>query len=106
MTHTYHIYAIRLDDSVLERPTFLERNPGYKPGKPCYYVGSSIYPPPVRFQKHKEGVKASRWVRDFGLWVAARKCRVLELEGPDEPARSERCHAEQLRRRGYGIWQN
>jgi hypothetical protein len=103
---TYHIYAIRLDDAVLRRRAFLEHNPGYVAGKPCYYIGSSIHPPAVRFEKHKSGVKASRWVRDFGLWVTAGKCREVELEGRDEPARSERQYADRLRKKGYGIWQN
>jgi hypothetical protein len=106
VSRVYHIYAIRLDEAVLERRTFLEHNPVYRPGKPCYYVGSSIYPPAVRFEKHKSGVKASRWVRDFGLHVAKRLCREVELAGPDEPARSEREYADALRKKGYGIWQN
>jgi hypothetical protein len=103
---TYHIYAIRLDDAVLGRRSFLEHNPGYRPGKPCYYIGSSIYAPAVRFEKHKSGVKASRWVRDFGLWVSAGKCLEVRLAGADQPARAEREYAERLRAKGYGIWQN
>lgn len=105
-TRTYHLYAIRLDEAVLARRAFREHNPGYVPGKPCYYVDSSVYPPAVRFEKHKSGVRASRWVRDFGLHVAARKCRHVELAGPDQPARAEREYAERLRAKGYGIWQN
>ena len=106
VARTYHLYAVRLDDAVLQRRPFRERNPGHVPGKPCYYVGSSIYPPEVRFAKHKAGVKASRWVRDHGLHVAARKCREVQLTGPDQPARAEREYADRLRAKGYGIWQN
>jgi hypothetical protein len=33
---------------------------------PCVYVGMTGLPPGERFQNHKAGVKANRFVRDFG----------------------------------------
>ncbi len=69
------LYAIRLDDVVLEKKRFVHRNPNHVAGKPCYYVGSSIYPPKVRFEKHKAGERSSWWVREYGLHPSTRTCR-------------------------------
>lgn len=103
---TYHIYAIRLSDDVLQRPKFMERNPHYKKGKPCYYIGSSIYPPKVRFDKHKAGERSSRWVRDFGLYPAYKKCKIVVTTVPGQHTQIERQYAAALRAKGYGVWQN
>jgi len=102
----YYVYAIRLDDEVLEKRKFAKRNPGYRPGKPCYYIGSSIHEPAERFRKHKAGHRASSWVRSHGRYVAAKKCFVIETADHTEPARREHAYAEKLRKKGYGIWQN
>ena len=106
MARVYWIYAIRLSDEVLTRRRFLARNPDYKPGKPCYYVGSSVYPPKKRFEMHKSGHKSSWWVREFGQHVATKKCFRIEVENAEERDGSERAYAEELRAVGYGIWQN
>lgn len=106
MTRVLWLYAIRLSDEVLSRPRFLARNPDYKPGKPCYYIGSSIYPPKKRFEMHKAGHKSSWWVREFGQHVSPSKCFRIEVENAEERDASERAYAEELRARGYGIWQN
>jgi hypothetical protein len=106
MKRSYHIYAIRLDDAVLEDRRFTARNPGHRPGKPCYYIGSSIYEPATRFAKHKGGQKAARVVRKWGLYVAKKKCFIIETEDHTEPAKREAAYAEDLRTQGFGIWQN
>lgn len=38
-----YLYVIRLDDAVLNKKKFMDSNPRYQPGKPCYYVGASVY---------------------------------------------------------------
>lgn len=106
MTQTIHLYAIRLDDVVLQKPRFIERNPDYMEGKPCYYIGTSIYDPDTRFRMHKEGHKSSKWVRDHGLYVARRRCKVIQVSNGEERAKAEAGYAALLRKRGYGIWQN
>ena len=102
----YYLYAIRLRDDVLSRPKFRAANPLYRAGKPCYYVGSSIYRPKVRFRKHLNGERSSKWVRDFGLHVATRKCKAMFETEPGDRIVAERNYAEELRAQGYGIWQN
>jgi len=101
-----HLYAIRLDDAVMKKKRFIDRNPDYATGKPCYYIGSSIYEPEARFEKHKAGERSSRWVRDYGLHVAKRKCRQIDVKSKSERDSAERAYAAELRAKGYGIWQN
>ena len=106
MQHVYHIYAIRLGDEVLDKGKFVKRNPDYRSGKPCYYIGSSTHEPAERFRKHKAGQRASTWVRKYGLYVAAKKCFAIETADTREPAKVEHAYAEKLRNKGFGIWQN
>ena len=42
-------------------------NPKAAPDKPAIYVGMTHLAPKKRFENHKAGRKASRWVRDYGL---------------------------------------
>ena len=102
----YYLYAIRLHDDVLTKRKFVSANPKYKLGKPCFYIGTSIYPPKKRFQQHLDGEHSSKWVREFGQHVAKRKCKVRlkSVHGAREEV--ERAYAEELRSQGYGIWQN
>ncbi len=106
MSQVVWIYAIRLDDKVLAKTEFLNRNPGYVPGRPCYYVGSSIYEPQTRLGMHENGNKASRWVKRYGKYVATRKCYQVQVNSAAERDASERARAEELPAQGYGVWQN
>ncbi len=45
----------------------MKANPGYQAGKPCVYVGMTGLDPDVRFDKHKAGIQANRYVQRFGL---------------------------------------
>ena len=55
----YYVYVIDLDKSILRKEDdFKLKNPQYKAGKPCVYVGQSSHTPKERFEKHKQGHKA------------------------------------------------
>lgn len=101
-----YLYVIRLDDAVLDKKKFMDRNPHYRRGKPCYYVGASVYPPAERFRKHKAGERSSRWVRIYGLYVVKGKCRRIDVEDTSQRDAAERAYARELRDKGYGVWQN
>lgn len=101
-----HIYVIRLKTEVLEKPRFVEANPDYRAGKPCYYVGSSCHEPQVRFEQHKAGKKASKIVKDFGAYVVKSKCFVVETRDRRAAEAVEHEYAEELRGKGYGVWQH
>jgi hypothetical protein len=101
-----NIYVIELSHEVLRDAAFLARNPGYVHGQACYYVGSSIYEPEVRFREHKEGEHSCRRVRKYGLHVVTEKCRKVYTTDTKVAEAEEAAYAEELRARGYGVWQN
>ncbi len=63
----YHVYVIELSRDVLLEGRFRRANPGYIYGRPCVYVGMTGLDPDVRFDKHKAGLQANRYVQRFGL---------------------------------------
>lgn len=95
-----YVYVIRLDDVVLEVKRFRERNPEYREGKPCVYVGSTGLSPDERFRNHKNGIIAFQFVRKFGLYIVRRKCVCLENCTTKQAETTERELAERLRRKG------
>lgn len=101
-----NLYVIRLDDEVLQRRKFLKANPDYQPGKPCMYVGVTSHDPVVRFKQHKEGYKASRFARDYGRYLMWKKFEHLNPIPAGDARVRERALAVELRRKGYGVWQN
>ena len=63
----HHVYVVELSKDVLYEPRFRKNNPGYVDGKPCVYVGMTGLNPDVRFDKHKAGIQANRFVCEYGL---------------------------------------
>jgi hypothetical protein len=101
----YHVYVVELARDVLEQPRFMKANPGYKPGKPCVYVGMTGLDPDVRFDKHKAGIQANRYVQRFGLRLLP---DIYEAYNPmtyDDARAMEVELAIDLRSGGYGVWQ-
>ena len=101
----YHVYVIELSRDVLLEPRFKKRNPGYVDGKPCVYVGMTGLDPDVRFDKHKAGIQANAYVRQYGL-------RLLPdlYEGFNPMAYQDAVAREievgiDLRSAGFGVWQ-
>ncbi len=101
----YHVYVIELSQDVLYEGKFKKRNPGYITGKPCVYVGMTGIDPDVRFDKHKAGIQANRYVKQYGL-------RLLTdlYDGFNPLPYKEACDKEieigiDLRSAGFGVWQ-
>ena len=63
----HHVYVVELSKDVLLEPRFRRCNPGYIDGKPCVYVGMTGLDPDVRFDRHKAGIQANRFVTQYGL---------------------------------------
>ena len=103
--HHYHGYVVELADRVWHEPRFRHANPDYRLGKPFVYVGMTGLDPDVRFDRHKAGSKANRYVRDFGLRLLPQLYEVYNPM-PYEGAREMEVElAIGLREAGYGVWQ-
>ena len=101
----YHVYVVELSPEVLRHPRFVRANPGYIDGKPCVYVGMTGLDPDVRFDKHKAGIQANRFVQQYGL-------RLLPdlYEGFNPMSYKEAVDREieigiDLRSARFGVWQ-
>lgn len=101
----HNVYVVELSMAVLRERKFLRCNPGYIEGKPCVYVGMTGLDPDVRFDKHKAGIQANRFVFDYGLRLLPALYEVFNPM-PYEAAREMEVElAISLREAGYGVWQ-
>jgi hypothetical protein len=101
----YHVYVVELSKDVLYEARFRKANRDYVTGKPCVYVGMTGLDPDVRFDKHKAGIQANRFVKEFGLRLLPALYEVYNPM-PYEGARDMEVElAIGLREAGYGVWQ-
>jgi len=101
----YHVYVVELADQVWNSARFRRANPDWQLGRPFVYVGMTGLDPDLRFDRHKAGIKANIFVRDYGLRLLP---QLYERHNPMpyEAARAMEVElAIALRRAGYGVWQ-
>jgi hypothetical protein len=101
----YSVYVIELSRDVLYEPRFRKSNPDYVAGKPCVYVGMTGLSPDVRFDKHKAGIQANRYARQYGLRLMP---ELYEVYNPMPYRGAKEMEVELgigLREAGYGVWQ-
>ena len=101
----YHVYVVELSSDVLFNARFMRANPNYSPGKPCVYVGMTGLDPDVRFDKHKAGIQANRYVQEFGQRLLP---ELYEIYNPLTYAEARSLEVElgiDLREGGFGVWQ-
>ncbi len=101
----YHVYVIELSKDVLYEGKFKKCNPGYIMGKPCVYVGMTGLDPDIRFDKHKAGIQANRYVTDYGLHLLPDLYEAFNPMTYDEARDKEVDVAIDLREAGFGVWQ-
>ena len=98
--HYFHVYVVELDPALCATRGCSSRN-----GRPPVYVGQSANSPEARFAQHKEGYKASRFVRDFGVRLLP---RLSKGYGPftsrDAAIDGEARLARRLERLGYCVF--
>ncbi len=103
--HHHHVYVVRLADQVWNEASFRKANPDHQLGKPLVYVGMTGLDPDLRFDKHKAGIQANRFVRQYGLHLMPALYEVFNPM-PYEAAREMEVElAIGLREQGYGVWQ-
>ena len=78
----HYVYVIELSKDVLYEGKFKRANPDYQPGKPCVYVGMTGLDPDLRFDRHKAGIQANKFVQTFGLHLLP---ELLPLGNSGEP---------------------
>ena len=101
----HNVYVVLLACDVLREPRFRRANPDYRPGKPCVYVGMTGLTPDERFDKHKAGLKANRFVQRYGERLLPSLYEVYNPM-PYEGAREMEVELGiALREDGYGVWQ-
>lgn len=102
---TYHVYVVELSPEVLRHARFLRANPGYKAGKPCVYVGMTGLDPDLRFDKHKAGIQANRFVFEYGVRLLPALYEVYNPMPYEAAKEMEVELAIGLREAGYAVWQ-
>ena len=101
------VYVIELAGEARTIKRVREANPNANPKMKCVYVGSTARTPEQRFEVHKAGGKqSSSIVRRHGVRLVPGLYRNFPLmpraQAEDEEARL----ANQLRAKGYTVWQN
>jgi hypothetical protein len=99
------VYVVELAKDVLSHPRFVRANPRYRLGFPCVYVGMTGLSPDVRFDKHKAGLQANRFVTKYGLHLLPRLYEMYNPMPCDGARDMEVELAIALREKGYGVWQ-
>jgi len=103
--HHHCVYVVELADPVWNEARFRAANPDYQLGKPFVYVGMTGLDPDLRFDKHKAGIQANRFVFEYGLRLLPALYAVYNPM-PYEAAREMEVElAIGLREAGYGVWQ-
>ncbi len=102
---SHNVYVVELDPRVLRFRAFRARNPGHRKGMPCVYVGMTGLPPGERFQNHKAGVKANRFVRDFGIGLLPELYECFNPMPFEAAQEMEEGLAADLRAKGFAVWQ-
>ena len=102
----HSVYVVELNKGVLKEPRFLAANPKRDPKKPCVYVGMTWHSPEKRFENHKKGHKASRYVKRYGERLLPHLYERFNPMSREEAARKEVELARELRELGYTVWSN
>ncbi|MGI9219010.1 MAG: hypothetical protein ACR2JA_18695 [Hydrogenophaga sp.] len=101
----HHVYVIELHPDVLLEPAFRRCNPGYVAGQPCVYVGMTGLDPDVRFDKHKAGIQANRFVQRYGQRLLPDLYEGFNPMRYEEAVEREVEVGIDLRSAGFGVWQ-
>ena len=102
---SHHVYVVELDVKVLTLKKFLERSPNHEEAKAPLYVGMTGLTPEQRFNNHKAGHKANRYVRDFGIRLRPDLYQKYNPMTYNQAVAIEAALADDLRREGHAVWQ-
>ena len=101
------IYVIELAEEARTVKRVREANPNANPKMKCVYVGSTARTPEQRFEVHKAGGKqSSSIVRLHGVRLVPGLYRNFPLMPRAQAEEEEARLANELRAKGYTVWQN
>ena len=99
----HSVYVVLLSDRALREVSVLRLNPKRDPGKPCVYVGMTGLPVDHRFENHKNGYKAARLVRNYGVRLMPELYAHLNPMPFEAATEMENDLAGDLRNEGYTV---
>ena len=99
----HSVYVVQLDPAVAKLKRVRTLNPDRDPDKPCVYVGMTGLTLEKRFQNHKNGTKASSYVKRFGRSFLPALYAHLNPMPYEQACVMERELAEDLRHAGYTV---
>jgi len=99
----HSVYVILLSGGALKDLSIRRLNPARDPTKPCVYVGMTGLPIDHRFENHKNGYKAARLVRKYGVRLMPELFAHLNPMPFEAAAQMEKDLAEDLRNEGYTV---
>jgi len=103
--HHHNVYVVLLSPEVLQEPKFRKCNPDYDAAKPCVYVGMTGLDPDDRFDKHKAGIRAAKFVTLYGERLLPELYQFYNPMPYDAARDMEVELGIALREKGYGVWQ-
>ncbi|MFO1195523.1 MAG: hypothetical protein U1E86_00930 [Burkholderiaceae bacterium] len=103
--HHHSVYVVELHRDVLYERRFRDANPRFDGVSPCVYVGMTGLAPEQRFRNHKRGLKSNRYVERFGLRLLPQVYACFNPMPFRGAAEMEVELAEDLRERGWAVWQ-
>ena len=99
----HSIYVVLLSDRALKQLSILRLNPKRDPAKPALYVGLTGLPVDHRFENHKNGYKAARLVRKYGVRLMPELYESLNPMPYEHAVQMEKDLAADLRAQGYAV---
>jgi hypothetical protein len=99
----HSVYVILLHDKAARAVGLLRLNPKRDPSKPCVYVGMTGLPVDHRFENHRNGYKAARLVKKYGIRLLPELYAHLNPMPFEAAAQMEKDLAEDLRMEGYTV---
>ena len=106
-SRSYHIYAIELKSSLLDKKQVADANPGYcyRDARPLIYVGMTGRSPELRYAQHCSGYKASRYTRSNCVRLRKDLFEHLRPMPYEDAVQMEISFANELRKNGFAVWQ-
>jgi hypothetical protein len=103
-TGLHAVYVVALQPEVINTRKFAQKNPGYRPGQPCYYVDVTDLAIDLRFDQLMHGIKGSAFVRMHGIALRPDFTADIPPTRFEVAVENESNIAGSLRAEGCGVW--